>query len=174
MAKEATTPIELLQNWDHRALKALDAHYESARRYWRINKRIGIPTVVLATIIIGLAFSTVGRVMPLWVQMSIGFLSVAQAVLAALHTWLRYSEIADKHRLAGARYAAVRRKIEQVRVIDSEAMDQATAITEIRNELDALGREAPSIPPKIWKLTQVAYRGHGTANGTILAPTIPK
>lgn len=168
MSSEPKSPSGLLQGWDRRALKAVDAHYESARFYVRTNTAIGIPTVILAAVICTLAFATVGKTVALWVQMAIGFLALIQAVLAALHTWLRHSELAEKHRQAGARYAAIRRYIEQLRTFGATVTSEM--VTQIRESLDTVAREAPSIPPRIWHRTQLAYKGHGTADGKVLSP----
>jgi hypothetical protein len=162
-----TTP-EIMKSWDRRALKALDAHYESGRYYARMNSLIGIPTVVLAAAISALAFATVANGAPLWVQLLIGFLGLIQTVLASLHTWLRHSELAEKHRQAGARYAAIRRHIEQLSTGTETPGDRA--VSAVRESIDAISREAPSIPAKIWLMTQTAYGGHGTAAGVVLSP----
>ena len=171
MAKPPTTIDELLQGWDRRALKAVDAHYESGRRFAHRNAQLGIPSIVLAAVIATLAFATVGRSVPIWIQITIGLLASIQFVVSSLHTWLRHSELAEKHRQAGARYAAIRRHIEEVRILGAaDSATQAAAIAEIRAGLDALGREAPRIPADIWRCTQQAYKGHGTAGGKILSP----
>ena len=164
---ETKNPTQLLVSWDRRALKALDAHYETARLYARMNSTIGIPTVILAAAISGLAFATVGSAVPLWVQLCIGFLALIQTVLASLHTWLRHSEVAEKHRQAGSRYAAIRRHIEELLSYDNINQNQAAGI---RQSLDTVSREAPSLPARIWRRTQMAYKGHGTAAGKILSP----
>ena len=112
--------------------------------------------------------------MPICIQITIGFLASVQFVFSSLHTWLRHAEIAEKHRQAGARYAAIRRHIEEVLILAATSpATQAAAITEIRNGIDALGREAPTIPADIWSRTQQAYKGHGTAGGNILTPETP-
>ena len=164
---ETKTPSQLLTFWDRRALRALDAHYETARSYARMNSAIGIPTVILAATISALAFATVGSAVSLWVQLCIGFLALIQTILAALHTWLRHSEVAEKHRQAGSRYAAIRRHIEQLLSYNEINQDQTSMI---RESLDTVSREAPSLPAKIWRRTQIAYKGHGTADGKILNP----
>ena len=173
MAKQPTTTEELLRGWDRRALKAVDAHYESGRRFAYRNAQLGIPSIILAAIIATFAFANVGRSVPVYFQITIGSLAAIQFVIASLHTWLRHSELTEKHRQAAARYAAIRRHIEQVLVLGADdPATQAAAVTEIRGGIDALGREAPCIPADIWSRTQQAYNGHGTADGKILSPEI--
>ncbi|WP_414896029.1 SLATT domain-containing protein [Pseudomonas chlororaphis] len=47
-----------------------------------------------------------------WWQLGVGAMSVLAAVMTALQTTLRYQELAEKHREAGARYNALGREIE--------------------------------------------------------------
>lgn len=166
MANKVKTPIEVLKAWDRRALKGVDAHYESSRLFVKVNTLIGVPTIILAAAVSALAFATVGKASPLWIQMTIGFFGLLQAILAALHTWLRHTEVAEKHRQAGARYAAIRRRIEEI--VAFPELIQPSHLQEIRSSLDVIAREAPSVPPKVWRLTQLAYNGHGTADGKML------
>ena len=168
MGNEPKSITELLQGWDRRALKGIDAHYETARHCVRMNSMIGLPTVALAATICALTFATIGKPTPLWVQMSIGFLALIQAVLAALHTWLRYAEFAEKHRQAGARYASIRRHIEQLLAFGPAIPSEM--VSGIRESLDTIAREAPSIPARIWRRVQIAFKGHGTVGGTVLSP----
>ena len=157
---------ELLSKWERRVLKAIDAHYESSRHYSGWNSKLGVPSVILSIVVCGLAFSTVAGPTPLLVQMTIGFLAIIQTVLASLHTWRRDSETSDKHRMAAAQYASIRRQIEQLRNSDVPASEQV--LSEIRAQLDTLGTGAPTVPPAIWERTQVAYGGSGTAAGKVL------
>lgn len=161
---------ELLIIWDRRVLKAADAHYECARHFSGWNVRLGVPTVILAAIVCGLAFATVAGSMSFWVQTTIGFLAVIQTVLSSLHTWRRDSEVSEKHRLAAAQYAAIRRHIEQLRV--SGGVPSEAALSEVRTQIDSLSSSAPTIPPLIWKRTQFAFGGYGTAGGAILGTSI--
>jgi hypothetical protein len=161
------TPQEVLESWDRRALKSIDAHYESGRYYARMNRVIGTPTVALAAAISALAFATAANGSPKWVQLLIGFLGLIQAVLASLHMWLRHAEVAESHRQAGARYAAIRRHIEQLS--STCEPPSAKAMDSIRESQDAIARQAPSISAAIWRRTQDAYGGHGTAGGRVLA-----
>lgn len=157
---------DILPKWERRVLKAIDAHYESARHFAAWNVKLGVPSVILSIIVCGLAFSTVAGPTPLRVQVTIGILAIIQTVLASLHTWRRDSETSDKHRLAAAQYASIRRQIEQVRNSELPASEQV--LSDIRTQLDTLGTGSPSIPPPIWKRTQIAYSGNGTAGGKIL------
>lgn len=75
------------------------------------------------------------------------------AVSAALQTFLRYAERAEKHRAAGARYGAVRRRLEAIFAGDADARD-GHYLTAIRDELDRLAEDSPNVPPRVFYRTQ--------------------
>ena len=156
----------MLNAWERRTLKALDAHYDSERIFRRSNSLIGIPSVASGVVISALSFYFIGKQVSIWAQLTVGFLGLIQVVLATLHTWLRHNELADKHHMAGNNYAAIRRHIEQL--ITQPTKITEDSVSEIRKRIDELSKEAPTIPGRVWRKTQIAYRGHGTADGRIL------
>jgi hypothetical protein len=83
----------------------------------------------------------------------VGLMSVAATVSAALQRFVRYAERAEKHRSAGARYGAVRRRLEAVFAGDADARD-GHYLTAIRDELDRLAEDSPNVPPHIFYRTQ--------------------
>jgi len=168
MKEELDQIIKMLNSWERRVLKCVDAHYESERIFKRFNFLIGIPTIILAAIISAVSFYYIGKTVLLWVQMTVGFLGLFQFVLSALHTWLGYSELAIRHHKAGSDYAALRRRIEQLKNLPAYITEDS--ITEVRESIDKLSKEAPTIPGRVWKKTQIAFRGHGTADGDVLIP----
>jgi len=102
--------------------------------------------VVLSAIVGTSIFSTLGQaqVSALW-QVLIGLLSVSAAVLAALQTFLGYSDRAAKHSRAAHEFAAIRREIQQLetRGINSSVEDE---LTHIREQITMAGENAPNIP----------------------------
>jgi hypothetical protein len=75
--------------------------------------------------------------------------SVAAALLASLQTFLGYSERAEKHRVAGAKYGALGRELEQVRA--SGVTLSAETMSRIRKRLDDLAVESPNNPLLIYR-----------------------
>jgi hypothetical protein len=67
----------------------------------------GIPAVVLSTVVSTSVFASLLKQPDPWLQITLGFASVAAALLASLQTFLSYSERAEKHRIAGAKYGAL-------------------------------------------------------------------
>jgi len=144
-----STPEQVLDDWYTRVAVTQRAHYLSAdhfgaKKYW-----LGIPAVVLSTLVGTSVFATVQKQPELWLQITVGLASVVAALLASLQTFLGYSERAEKHRIAGAKYGALGRELEQLRA--SGNTPTPDAISEVRKRLDDLAIESPNNPLPIYR-----------------------
>jgi len=139
---------QVLNEWYERVAVTQRAHYLSAdhfgaRKYW-----LGVPAVVLSTLVGTSVFATVQKQPELWLQISVGLASVVAALLTSLQTFLGYAERAEKHRIAGAKYGALGRELEQMRATGAETTPEQ--ITEVRKLLDDLAVESPNNPLHIY------------------------
>jgi hypothetical protein len=126
-----------------------NAHYLSADHFARWSRWLGIPVIALSAIVGTSVFATLQKQPEVWVQISVGLGSVAAAVLASLQTFLGYSERAEKHRVAGAKYGAIGRELETL--VSSENPAEGL-IDELRKRLDSLALESPNNPLRIYHL----------------------
>lgn len=143
------TQDQVLDDWYQRVAITQRAHYLSAdyygtRKYW-----LGIPAVVLSTLVGTSVFATVTKRPELWLQITVGLASVAAALFASLQTFLGYSERAEKHRIAGAKYGALGRELEQLRALGTTPLQEA--MSEVRKRLDDLAVESPSNTLRIYR-----------------------
>ena len=145
---------ELLLKWIRRARESQMSHYDMADLLSARERGIGWAVTVL-TAFVGTAVFASLSTPPVTIEMRvfIGIVSVTAALSAALQTFLRYAERAEKHRAAGARYGAVRRRLEAVFAGDADARE-AHYLTAIRTELDRLAEDSPHVPPRIFYRTQ--------------------
>lgn len=138
----------VLNEWYRRTSVTQRAHYLSAdhfskRKYW-----LGVPAVVLATIVGTSVFAALSLKPDPWLQILIGLASLAAATLTSLQTLLGYSERAEKHRLAGARYGALGRELEMMLLTGAPISSAQTE--SVREKLDALALESPDTPQSIY------------------------
>lgn len=152
---------QLLDDWYERVAVTQRAHYYSAdhfgaRKYW-----LGIPAVVLSTVVGTSVFATVQKAPGTAMQIGVGLASVASALLASLQTFLGYTERAERHRVAGAKYGALGRELEQLRAAGSPASPEE--VSAVRKRLDDLAVESPNNPQFIYK----------KAGGLALEPSKP-
>jgi hypothetical protein len=147
---------EVLNDWYQRVSVAHEAHYLSADYFTRKNYWLGIPVIALTTLVGTSVFATLQKQPEPWLQISVGLASVLAAVLASLQTFLRYSERAEKHRVAGAKYGALSRELEVLRA--STKVESEEIIAELRKRLDALSLESPHNPIPIYRLAEAKLK----------------
>jgi len=155
---------ELLLKWIRRARESQKSHYDMADLLAARNRLLGIGvTVVSAAVGTSVFLSLVAQADTPLVRIVVGLVSIAIAVSSALQTFLRYSERAETHRAAGARYGGVRRRLEAIYAGDAGARE-GNYMNEVRDALDRLAEDSPSVPPRVFKRTQQTLRA-ATAQG---------
>jgi hypothetical protein len=65
---------------------------------------------------------------------------------------MKFSERAEKHRIAASKYGALRRELEEI-LAAAEEITRET-IAPLRQRIDRLAEEAPPVPDKIWSRRQ--------------------
>lgn len=128
--------------WSNRVAAVAHGHYLAASRYSRLHFWLGLPTVLLATIVGTTVFATLQQKPEIWLQITVGLMSITAAVLSALQSFLNYSDKTEKHRTAGARYNAIGRELEQFLAQE----DNWALLDTIREKIDQLSQESPHIP----------------------------
>src|SRR5687767_7886895 len=143
----------LLREWGDRAAAAKRCHYELVETYRRRHTRLGIPVVVISSLVGTSLFATLGEPEVSQVlRLTAGLVSVVAAVLAGVQTFLRYSELAERHMIAADWYAACQRRVEQVLAIPAEdRTEPAKTLDEVRKELARIGQHSPEIGEKRWR-----------------------
>ena len=142
------------QYWQDYALLGR-AHYMAWEHFSRLNKWFGIPVVVTSTVVGTAIFGTIQQDPDIRWKLAAGLLSLTAAVLSALQTTLKYAELAEKHKVAGARYAALRRRLDLfILKHGGEAeTDRAESLLELEDVLTRVGElaeESPSLPDKLY------------------------
>lgn len=149
----------VLLEWLKRSVLSQNSQYMAARHYRFLHALLGAPLVVLsafvATSIVASYFSQIDpkiRFMTL-------VLSIANVVLAGLQTFLRFAERAENHKIYGARYGALRRKLEVALAhppVDREEL--AEVLEKLRAQLDTLSNDAPDVPTTAWRSADRQFR----------------
>lgn len=143
--------LRFLERSLERASRIQTAHYESAAILSRRHYQVGVPAIVLATIVGSSVFSALDKGGSTWTKIAVGAASILAAVLTAVQTFLRHDERAEKHRAAGVSYGGMKRKLEQhVAYPPATAERMVELLEQIRTEWDGLNRECPTIPKRVW------------------------
>ncbi len=136
-----TNTEKLLNDWYQRVRVTQLAHYRSSDYYGKRKFWLGIPAVIISAIVGTTVFATIQQKPDVWIQILVGLASVIAALLTSLQTFLGYSERAERHRLAGAKYGALGRELEYLRTLTSIEEDK---IIDIKKRLDGLAEESPN------------------------------
>lgn len=157
------TPKEsaLLASWGRRAEAAKHAHYLLATRLRRRNLWLGIPAVVVSAVVGTSLFASLANdtnSLPPELRLSIGGLSVAAAVLAAMQTFLRFAERSERHVQAGDWYASINRKIDQAEALPpADRGDPKQVLNDLRKEMSEAGQAYPQIGEAVWHEVAAMY-----------------
>ncbi len=140
---------ELIEHWRFRNHRVQLAHYECARRFERRHLWFGLPAIALSTLVGTTVISSLEKAADARLQIGVGLLSVGAAVLTGLQTFLRYAELAERHRLAGARFANLKHRIELLMTLPPET-DVHAELTAIEDSWARLREESPTLPAGVW------------------------
>jgi hypothetical protein len=158
------TPAErlLLTDWAARVTAAQHAHYFLMTRLRRRNLWLGIPVVVLSTIVGTALFATVATPgdykAPLGFRLAAAFISVLTAVLAGVQTFLKFSERSERHGLAADWLAAVRRDIDLLQATpEKERGNPRETLSSLRKEINKIAQNAPAIGEALWHSYAAKY-----------------
>jgi hypothetical protein len=142
-------PRSLVLKWMQRTRDSQIRHYTMADRLTARGRMLGLAVMGITTVTGTSAFlSLVATAVSPQVRIALGLTSMCATVLASLQTFLRYSERAELHRQAGARYGAIRRQLEAIHASDPYALELRDIAT-VRDELDHIAQHAPPVPRRV-------------------------
>jgi hypothetical protein len=104
--------LDLLERYRLRAHRMARAQFLASKRAHSMHNVLGIPVVVLTTVVGTTIFSSLGASPDSRLVIVAGLISLLAAVLAALQTFLAFAERAEKHRTAAAAYSTLKRELD--------------------------------------------------------------
>jgi hypothetical protein len=152
---------DLYRSWHRRVAAAERGHRLMADRMRRRYLGLGIPVVVLTTLVGTSAFASLGDArgasvstggtdsdLVLWV---VGSISIMAAVLSSLQTFLRYATRAEGHRIGAIRYETLRRDMAKVLALPRSSRGSAERdLDSVRNRMDRYAKESPTVGERLW------------------------
>ena len=87
-------------------------HLRAAAYYEQCNRSLGIPVVILSTIVGTSIFSTLEHETAPWIKVTVGLLSILAAVLSSLQLFLKPHDQLSRHQTTAVKYGALRRELE--------------------------------------------------------------
>jgi len=139
------TSAELIHRWRQRSREASLAHYDSAHLCERNHFFLGMPTVVLSTIVGTSIFATLAKEAAPEGKIIIGTLSVLAATFAALQTFLRFAERAERHRVAAAQFSSLNKELELIQAYpQASSQEENKLLSEFRKRWDDVIAHSPT------------------------------
>ena len=137
---------QLLHEWHKRVYAAQTAYYEVAERFSRRNYQLGIPVVIVSSLVGTAVFSDVGN------KWLVGSISILAAVMASLQTFLKFGENATLHGAAADWFAAIRRDIEETLALPRDQRGKPKeCLDSIRQEMNKAGQKSPELSEHLWR-----------------------
>lgn len=143
---------ELLQTWRLRMYACQHAYYSEAERLRRWHFWLGIPAVVLSSVVGTAVFATLeNQQIGISTRVAVAVVSVLAAVLTGLQTFLRLAETASAHGVAADWYSAIKRDIEQLQALRREERGRSKdCIDALRKEINKAGQSSPALRESLW------------------------
>ena len=152
---------QLLAEWTARITAAQHAHYYLMTQLRRRNLMLGIPVIVLTAAVGTALFSSIANgdtAAPVWAKITAGVISALAGVLAAIQTFMKFSERAEKHAVAADWLAAIRRDLEVVSATPEAARgDPTVVLAKLRKEINRIAQSAPAIGEQVWHRFAMEY-----------------
>lgn len=126
-------------------------HYAAAKHFEACHRNLGIPVIILSTVVGTAVFASIQTSPAAWAQILVGFFSMSAAIFAGLQTFLGYSQLAEKHKRAANSYSQLRRELDAFCAFPPMKEERKAFVHDFRQRWNALEQEAPTIPDKIYK-----------------------
>jgi len=145
-------------------------HHLAAARQSRLNHLFGVPAAVISAIVGTTVFATLEQNPETTWRIIVGLVLILSAVLSTLQTRFNYADAAGKHKTAGIRYSAVRRRLElfELKCADP-SLDRQSALAELEKiiaDLEKLAEDLPAIPDRMWNQAKAEYERDNPAYGS--------
>lgn len=137
-----------------RAQRKARSHYLAAKRSGRKHAWLGVPVVVISTVVGSTIFASITENPAVGWKIFTGLLSISAAVLAALQTFFKFSELSEKHRISAAGYASLKRRLDSIQLrfagADGKRDEYINTMESIVSDIDQLEAESPDVPDDLY------------------------
>lgn len=137
-----------LIDWKLRLNKAQIGHYMSSEKYSNNHKLIGILSLILSAILIGVLFVDHQQLENAYFRWLLKFTSITIAILNGIQAFLRPGEKAELHRSKATQYGVLKRRIELYVLLD-KYNDAESFLPDVQREWTYITEDAPVTPKSI-------------------------
>ena len=150
------------------------AHFEAAKHYERLHLTIGVPSVIISALLGTTVFANFEYSSHPGMKLILAVFSVLMIVFSSLQAFFRYAERSERHRTAAIQYGEVRRELEELLALAATGTPDRAAIDTLRKKWDAVDRQAPTIPTRIYvRVSALIHSLEGSENASSGSPEKP-
>jgi hypothetical protein len=148
--------LEQAEQYRTSAVYLSGGHYMAGKRAAYRHVWLGVPAVVTAAVVSTAIFASLNDQPSAGWKIAAGLLSMAAVVLGALQTFFGFAERAERHKVAGAHYSRLRRRIDIFLLqyaTSSAAPDRDAALqefAEIAEKFADLALASPDLPDRFY------------------------
>lgn len=139
---------DVYSRWYRRLRESQFGHHEAYLQYTSLHYKFAIPAVLFSTFIGSSLFLTLNLNKSIETQIIVGLISLASSVIASFQVFFNFSEKAEEHKRAAARYGSLRREMERIATLDKD--DRIILSALIANLINHVSEDSPTIPKKAW------------------------
>lgn len=136
---------DVLSRWLKRSRESQLSHHLMCERLEARHTLLGFSVISITSIVGATTIAT--DISKCW-QIILGLLTLLATILTALQTFLKLEDRANRHRIAAAGYAQVRRNLELANTLSAEEMENRVKDAELA--LNSLAHESPSVSKSIY------------------------
>lgn len=136
---------DVLKEWHERLTTLHRAHKRAAAIYERQSRLLGLSTTVLSAVVGTTIFTTLQETPTIAVRAIVGLISVAAAVVAAVQTFLKLPDLAQRHNSAARQFGDLRRRVERLQATGGHGEDLGQILAKLDDDWFTLSETAPVI-----------------------------
>lgn len=134
----------LLKHWHKESKRYQKLHYYASDYYRRWDNYIGIPKIIISTVVGTSMFATVNTAPNTMTQVAQASVVIFSAILSAIHQKLNYGSLSERHSQASSCYATVCMSIEKELSVKYKHRTHVDAVlSSLYSELDHLNKICP-------------------------------
>jgi len=145
---------QLLEEWLRDTKLRRATQYLSAVHCRRQHLRLGIPVIIFSTLVGSSVFATLNAdtdEVSICLKITLGLVALTSAVLAALQTFLRFPEQAERFSVANRTYNRLEKEIEQLIAFPPSDEVLEKAVDDLRQRIDNAIDQAPPALEHVWR-----------------------
>ncbi|HID99173.1 MAG TPA: SLATT domain-containing protein [Thiotrichaceae bacterium] len=120
--------LETIKEQEVDALYEKKKHFNAADRKQKYNLQLGLPVVIINTIVGSIIFLALGNIFPNWVTWIAAFLALFSAILAGIQTFFNFPIQITGHRDTAAKYLALGKEYKRLRAGYNDNLHELKAV----------------------------------------------